>query len=81
MLQTIEAEVDTNGTVRLLERVEITAPCRALVTILDDSINSSAKGNAAALLEFLRVNRLPASARLTVEEIEEQIAEAHTSWE
>ena len=37
MLQTIEAEVDVNGTVRLLAPVKITKTTRAVLTLLDDS--------------------------------------------
>lgn len=37
MLQTIEAEVDVNGTVRLLEPVQITKTTRAVLTLLDDA--------------------------------------------
>jgi len=37
MLQTIEAEIDVNGTVRLLTPVKITKTTRAVLTLLDDS--------------------------------------------
>ena len=37
MIRTIEAVVDPNGNVRLLEDVELPGPRRALVTILDDA--------------------------------------------
>lgn len=37
MLRTVEAVLEVNGTVRLLEAVELTTPHRALVTILDDT--------------------------------------------
>ncbi len=36
MLTTIEAEIDVNGNVRLLEAVKIKRKSRAIVTVLDD---------------------------------------------
>jgi hypothetical protein len=36
MIQTVEAIVDEQGKVRLLERIQLAAPRRALVTILDE---------------------------------------------
>jgi hypothetical protein len=37
MLQTIEAEVDVNGNVRLLSPVQLTKTTRAVLTLLDDA--------------------------------------------
>jgi ABC-type uncharacterized transport system permease subunit len=37
MLQTIEAEIDVNGNVRLLEPLHLAKPTRALVTLLTDA--------------------------------------------
>lgn len=37
MLQTVEAEIDVNGTVRLLTPVKVTKTTRAVLTLLDDS--------------------------------------------
>ena len=36
MIRTIEAAIDENGSVRLPESVRLPAPCRDLVTILDE---------------------------------------------
>jgi hypothetical protein len=82
MLQTVEAEVDVNGNVRLLEPLRVTKPTRCLLTLLEDVGEPiETQGNAAALLEFLRNNRLPESARPSVEEIEAQIEEYRNSWD
>jgi hypothetical protein len=35
-MQTVEADIDVNGTVRLREALALPAPRRALVTILDE---------------------------------------------
>jgi hypothetical protein len=54
MIRTVEAVVDEHGHVRLLETVQISAPRRALVTILDESapaLNEAALLSEAALGE------------------------------
>lgn len=84
MLQTIEAEIDVNGKVILLEPVRVTKRTRAIVTLLEDKEDEEKeerKGNSKSILEFLRKNRLPESARPTEEEIEEKITEARESWD
>jgi hypothetical protein len=40
MIRTVEAVVDSNGQVRLVEDVQLSGPRRALVTILDDAPRS-----------------------------------------
>jgi hypothetical protein len=82
MLQTVRAEVDTNGNVRLLEPLNVTKTSPALVTLLDTENGSGIlKGNVTEVLKFLRENRLPEEARPKVEEIEAQIMEMRESWE
>ena len=76
MLQTVEAELDVNGQIRLLEPLHVTKPSRVLVTLLQETNSASqSKGNAAVALKFLRENRLPDATRPSVEEIEAQITE------
>ena len=48
MIRTIEAVIDENGTVRLLERVNLPNARRALVTILEEE--PTTHGSVAALL-------------------------------
>jgi hypothetical protein len=82
MLQTVEAEIDENGNVRLLEPLRVTKPSRALVTLLEDVTGSvTEQGNATRVLAFLQSNRLPEEARPSVEEIEAQIQENRNSWD
>ena len=38
MMQAVEAIVDETGTVRLKEKLHLSRPCRAIVTILDEDI-------------------------------------------
>jgi len=82
MLQTAEAEINVDGSVRLLEPLQVRKTSRALVVLLDkDNGVVRQRGNAAEVLKFLRENRLPESARPTADEIEAQIADARESWE
>lgn len=82
MLQTVEAEIEINGVVRLLEPLRITKKTRAIVTLLEEtSVEKKEEGNSKSILEFLQNNRLPESARQTIEEIEAQILEARESWD
>lgn len=82
MLQTVEAEIDVNGTVHWQESFTITKPTRALVTLLEDSPNAQAgKGNVEEILAFLKANRLPEEFRRSAEEIDAQIEEERNSWE
>lgn len=83
MLQTVEAEIDVDGNVELLEPVRVTKKTRAIVTVLEETNGEKRerKGNSKEVLEFLRNNRLPESSRPTAEEIEAQILEARESWD
>ena len=82
MLQTVKAEVDVDGTVRLLEPLHVTQTSPALVTLLDTQNGAaSPRGNAADVLQFLRENRLPETARPDAAEIEAHIQEARASWD
>lgn len=41
MLQTVEAEIDVNGNIRLLEPLPVTTPRRVLVTLLEPGATST----------------------------------------
>ena len=82
MLVTVEAEIDVNGNVRLLEPLEVKKTTRAIVTVLDKiNGNEKEKGSMQNALDFLRKNRLPKESSPSIEEIEEQITEARNSWD
>lgn len=53
MLQTVEAIIDAQGRVRLLETVKIGKPRKALVTILDEEEISPAKKSIVGTVEIL----------------------------
>ncbi len=82
MLQTVEAEIDVNGTVRLLEPVRVEKRTRALVTLLEEPAEQVApEGNVRAILELLRSPEFAGRKSYPVEEIEAQIEENRNSWE
>jgi hypothetical protein len=52
-MRTVEAVIEANGEVRLVEPVRLAAPCRALVTILEEApcLHDAALLSEAALAE------------------------------
>ena len=80
MLQTVEAEIRPDGSVKLLEPVEVKNTARALVTVLENRSGTNG-GNVRQVLEFLRNNRLPVESRRSPEEMEAQIEENRNSWD
>jgi hypothetical protein len=80
MLQTVEAILEPSGEVRLLEPIRVSAPCRALLTVLETPA-APERGSAAALLKCLRENPLPPECRRTAEEIDAQIEQERNAWE
>ena len=84
MLQTVQAEVDVDGNVRLLEPLRVTKPTRALAPLLDDAqIESSTPPEITAPEERSRMideiarsmqsNSIPVDApRFTREELHER---------
>ena len=83
MLQTVEAEIDVNGNVKLLEPVRVTKRTRAIVTLLEESNGNEQerKGNSKEILELLRSPEFANRKSYSDEEIEAQIDEARNSWE
>ena len=78
---TIQAEINTNGVVTLLEPVKIGRRSRAKVIVYDDATDDEERGNAVKMLALMNANRLPADARISKEEMEAQIDEARSSWD
>jgi len=73
MLQTVEAEIDVSGNVRLLEPLRVSKKSRAIVTVLEETNgDTQEKGNSKQILEFLRNHHLPESSHRSAEEIEAQ---------
>lgn len=82
MLQTVEAEIDASGNVRLLEPVRVTRKARAIVTVLEETNGAQeSEGNARRVLELLKSPEFANRKSYSAEEIEAQIEEASDSWE
>jgi hypothetical protein len=82
MWQTVEAEVDIHGNVRLLEPLRVTKPTRALLTLLEDTTAPAEdQGNVAELLKLLQSPEFANRRSYPSEEIEAQIQENRDSWE
>lgn len=84
MSQTIEVIVEPNGAIRPLEEIHVTVPTRALLTLPETATPAKEepeRGTAAALLQFLKKNRLPPECRRSAEEIEAGIREEREAWE
>lgn len=85
MYQTVEAIVEPTGTVRLLEMLQVDHPCRAFVTLMENPCASTASmsttGAASDVLKFLEQTRLPATEKLTAQEIDAQIEAERRAWD
>ena len=82
MLNTVEAENDTNGTVRLLEPVEVKKTTRAIVTILDKTNDSKENvPDKNTIVELLNNPEFANRKSYPSEEMEARIEELRNSWE
>ncbi len=82
MLQTVEAELDVNGNVRLLEPLPVNATSRVIVTLLETKPQAApVKGTGAALLDLLNSPKFVNRKSYSAEEIEAQIEEYRNSWD
>lgn len=82
MLQTVEAEIDVNGNVRLLEPLRVERKSRAIVTVLEETNGKvESKGNSKKILELLKSPEFANRKSYSAKEIEAQIEEARNSWE
>jgi len=80
MLKTVEAEINTDGTVTLLEPLEVKSITRALVTVLGNG-NGERKGNAGQMQMLLSSPEFKNRRSYSAEQLEAQIEEARNSWE
>lgn len=79
MLTTIEAEIDVNGNVRLLEPIKLSRKSRAIVTVLDEKPEIRKPQNLIA--ELLNRPEFANRKSYSAEEIETQIEDLRNSWE
>lgn len=84
MLQTVEAVIRPDGSISLLEKLNIVEPTKVLLTLLGPASNETqkpARGSGAAILEFLRNNRLGSEHRRSAEEIDDYIRQERDAWD
>lgn len=83
MLQTVEAEIDVDGKIELLEPVRVTKRTRAIVTLLEETIDEKEerKGNSKEISELLKSPEFANRKSYPAEQIEAQIEDARNSWE
>jgi hypothetical protein len=80
MLRTVEAEINSDGTVTLLEPIEVKKTTRALVTVLENG-DRAKQGNISSVLELLQSPEFKNRRSYPAEQIEAQIEEERNSWE
>jgi hypothetical protein len=80
MMQTVEAEINVDGTVTLLEPLRVKVKTRALVTVLENG-GALGEGNVSAVLTLMQSDEFKNRRSYPVEQIEAEIDEARNSWE
>ncbi len=80
MMQTVEAEINVDGTVTLLEPVRVNVKTKALVTVLENG-GDSGKENVSSVLELMQSDEFKNRESYPAEQIEANIEEARNSWE
>jgi len=80
MLQTVEAEIKPDGSITLLEPIEVKTTARALVTVLENG-NGAKSGNVPAVLKLMQSPAFKDRQSYPAEQIEAQIENARNSWE
>ncbi len=80
MMQTVEAEINVDGTVTLLEPLRVRVKTRALVTLLENG-GGSGKGNVSSVLELMESPEFKNRRSYPAEQIEANVEEARNSWE
>lgn len=84
MLQTVEAVIRPDGSISLLEKLNIIEPTKVLLTLLGPASNElpmPARGSGAAILECLRNNPLSPEHRRSAEEIHAAIEQERNAWD
>ena len=79
MLRTVEAEIGVDGTVTLLEPLEVKSTARALVTVLENGDGPDA-GNISAVRALMQTPEFKNRRSYPAEQIDARIEEARNSW-
>lgn len=84
MLQAVEAIINPDGSVRLLEHVEVLRPTKVILTLLnndeDGYTQSPEKGDAASILSWLESSHYISRPPGNSDEIEKTIQENRDAW-
>lgn len=84
MLQTVEAMIEPDGSIRLLEKLHVTQSTKALLTLLETpspAKESNLPASGAAILEFLKDNSLRPENCRSVEDIRHAIEQERQAWD
>jgi len=78
--KTVEAEIDVDGTVTLLEPLRVEVKTKALVMLLENG-EGAGRGNISSTMELIQSSEFKNRRSYPVGQIEAQIEEARNSWE
>lgn len=82
MLQTVEAMIEPDGSIRLLEKLHVTKSTKALLTLLEAPANEDTlPASGAAILEFLKNSPLKSENCRSVEEIHHALEQERQAWD
>ncbi len=82
MLQSIEAEIGSDGHVRLRDPIQLQGRHRAIVTVLEALEETTPpRGSREAVLSLLDSPAFKNRPGYPVKEIESHVNEAHNSWD
>lgn len=79
MLQTVEAMLDPDGNIHLLEKLKVTEPTKVIVTLLNTDTQD--QGTGQAVLDSLKNNPIPLENRRSSNEIEQYIQQTRDGWD
>lgn len=80
MLRSVEAQINTNGIVEVLEPIDVPEKTRAIVILLDEKPAVTRSSNGNDMLEWLDQHKHISSGR-TVNEVDKSIEEQRGSWD
>ncbi len=80
MLKSVEAQINVDGSVEILEPIEVSVKSRAIVTVLDEAVEAEVVPNGPELIDWLDRNKHTVSGRES-SEVDHSIEEIRNSWD
>lgn len=80
MLQAVEAIVNPDGSVRLLEQLKVKRPTRVIMTVVPDVPVNAGEGNIAAALSYLKSEEYLSRPYGDPDAMERTIQENRNAW-